>query len=339
MSGGRDAWEPPAVVGSLQLAAPIPPQPQPVHPMDVRLGSVVQLAGYDTTPAPEGTESPQHSMGSAPSGLRPVPFLVAHAGDRLDYTLYWRALVPLYDNYHAFLHLVDRLGHPLVQEDQVAGTVLAGPKLWGTNELSADYYRLHIPTSAPSGLYWPSVGLYDFKTLARLRALDGTTGKPLDPLQLPPIKIIGGPQPGPEHPTDIRMGDAATLAGYDLALPAGGPRAGDQLTVTLYYRSRAAVAANYTRFLHLYNPQLGMAAQADALPQEGDNPTWAWVPGEVIVDHVRLDVAAGATPGTYHLLTGLYDTQAAGARLPLYDSQNRPLPDAQADLAQVVVSK
>ena len=337
--GGNEAWQAPAIVAGFQLAAPIPPQHQPAHPMDVRLGGIVQLAGYETHPAPERTGSRERAMGSAPSGLSPVPFLVAHAGDRLDYTLYWRALVPLYDNYHAFLHLVDRLGRPLVQEDQVAGTVLHGPKLWDTNELSADNYRLHIPGSTPSGLFWPSVGLYDFKTLARLQALDGATGKPLDPLQLPPIKIIAGRQLSPEYPADIRIGDAATLVGYDLALPAGGPRAGDRLTVTLYYRSRAAVTANYTRFLHLYSPQLGMAAQADALPQEGDNPTWAWVPGEVIVDAVALDVAAGAAPGTYRLQTGLYDTQDAGARLPLYDSQDRPLPDAQADLGQVEVRK
>ena len=44
VAGGDDeAWQAPAIVGSFQLAAPIPPQHQPAHPMDVRLGGVVEL--------------------------------------------------------------------------------------------------------------------------------------------------------------------------------------------------------------------------------------------------------------------------------------------------------
>jgi hypothetical protein len=72
---------------------------------------------------------------------------------------------------------------------------------------------------------------------------------------------------------------------------------GATLTLTLYYRSLAPATADLTRFVHLYAPASGMIAQHDSLPTGGLNPTWAWLPGEVITDQVTLTVGADAAPG------------------------------------------
>ena len=96
-----------------------------------------------------------------------------------------------------------------------------------------------------------------------------------------------------------QLGDLATLVGYNLGLPAAGLRAGSQISVTLYYRANAVTDLDLTRFAQLYSPELGMAAQQDSPPAQGGNPTWSWVPGELIADAVVLTVAPEARPGPY----------------------------------------
>ena len=130
------------------------------------------------------------------------------------------------------------------------------------------------------------------------------------------------------------MGELATLVGYDLAVPETGMRAGSQISLTLYYRANAATDQDLTRFAQLYSPELGMAAQQDSPPAQGGNPTWAWVPGEVVSDTVTLTVGEEARPGKYVLQVGLYNP-SDGMRLPVRDQAGNPLPDGQVVLAEL----
>jgi hypothetical protein len=82
---------------------------------------------------------------------------------------------------------------------------------------------------------------------------------------------------------------------------------------------------------------LGTVAQQDNQPQAGNNPTWSWVPGEVIVDPVTLEIPTEAKPGVYSLLIGLYDPKANQARVTLYDAQGKPIQDNQASLVEIIV--
>jgi hypothetical protein len=315
----------PVVVGSVGVDASPLADRRPTHPGTAEYDGSILLAGYDG-PA-------MRRLGS--QGTAGLP--VAAPGDALEYTLYWQALRSQSENYHSFVHLVDASGNPLVQSDHIAGTMLAPPKLWDAYHLQPDQFRLRIPKDAPGGLYWPSVGLYDFQTLARLPISDTLSHADLTDYRLAPVKVIGSPQTNPQHKADARFGEFASLIGYDLVLPLGGLHAGDQVTVTLYFASQAPTDGDFTRFLHLQNPEHGMAAQYDSLPQAGKNPTWAWVPGEIIADQVLLTIAPGTPPGSYALSAGLYDAHSGGARVPASDGKGRSLSDNQAILTELKV--
>ena len=126
---------------------------------------------------------------------------------------------------------------------------------------------------------------------------------------------------------------AAAHAG---SLPAGGLRAGDSVTLTLYYQAAQATAVDLTRFVHVYDPALGLAAQADSQPQSGRNPTSAWQPGEQVVEHVVLTISPAAKPGRYQLLLGFYDP-ANGSRLAVLDAANQSLPDGRLPITTVTL--
>ena len=159
-------------------------------------------------------------------------------------------------------------------------------------------------------------------------------GQAVDELRtLPPIKVVGRAGPAPEHKREARIGDFAELLGYDMKPPGEPLQPGDQLTVTLHYRVTAAPPGNYTRFLHLRGPEGAMITQHDSLPEEGRNPTWAWALGEIVTDQITLSLPPELPAGEYSLITGFYNPQAGGARVPLRDADGRTLVDGQIEIA------
>ncbi|MCL4863990.1 MAG: hypothetical protein KJZ93_31570, partial [Caldilineaceae bacterium] len=313
----------PVIVGQVSLPATGYDERKPRQRVHVQAGEQAQLLGFDL----EAGRKPLTATHRRPA--------VAPAGAYLRYRLYWRALGPIDKNYHGFVHLVDVNGQPLVQEDQLPGPFFHPPRLWDPYRLVTDTYLLRLPPDAPSGLYWPAVGLYDFETLERLPLrIDETSDLGYD-YRLPPIKLLNPPAAKPAQALDIQLGEMAWLFGMDMSAPNAEARPGDSLVVTLYYRVAQPTTVNYTRFLHLHSDEHGMAAQQDGIPQNGRNPTWAWQADEVVADTVELSIAQGAPPGVYTLYSGFY-TRANGARLPLA-AQGQPAPDNRATLATITI--
>ena len=233
----------PAVIGTVTLSASVPPNPQPAHTLAAIFDDRIRLSGFDLR---------VDRKSSPPTSTQPP---VASRRD-VDVILYWQPFRPIDTNYHGFVHLVDTRGRPLVQTDHLPGPHFSPPTTWLPGHLNPDVYRLRIPHTTPSGIYRPSVGLYTFDDQERLpcamaRSQNRATIFP------PPIKIVNLQVGEPSQRTHYRFGDMAELIGYDLDLPANGVRAGDTLTLTLYYRSIGNTAADLTRFVHLYNPQTG----------------------------------------------------------------------------------
>jgi hypothetical protein len=106
------------------------------------------------------------------------------------------------------------------------------------------------------------------------------------------------------------------LVGFEL--PSSQPvRAGDTLSITLMWQSRAELDANYTFFVHLAPlPDTPPIAQEDTQPCDNSYPTTWWSPGEAIEEYRRIALPANATPGQYTVTTGIYDW-VTGRRLPM----------------------
>ncbi|NJN83195.1 MAG: hypothetical protein HC802_13530 [Caldilineaceae bacterium] len=94
-----------------------------------------------------------------------------------------------------------------------------------------------------------------------------------------------------------------------------------------------------TQFVHLFDPALGMAAQRDLPPRGGKNPTSSWLPGEVIVDEISLQIGAEVAPGDYQLRLGLYDAANGATRVPVRDKNDNDLPDSQILLTTITVGR
>jgi hypothetical protein len=124
---GQDGRQSLASVGDLQLGTSTVPQVVPAYPLDVRFGQDVLLAGYDVTVNDQAITS-----ANSPHAL------LAYPGDGVNYTLYWRALRSLAENYHGFVHLVNTDGTPLVQHDQLAGSFFRAPRIWDSLYLQPD---------------------------------------------------------------------------------------------------------------------------------------------------------------------------------------------------------
>lgn len=324
---GNDELTPLRPVTMYELEhAPLPP-PQPQQPLDLQYGDQIHLVGYTL-----------RADGEVVTGTATQPPVV-RAGHYLRTTLFWQATGLVDQNYHAFVHLTDIHGAPLVQEDQLPGPLFHAPQMWNAYRPYNDSYLLRIPADAPSGLYWPGVGVYDFATLDRLPIPASDADRHL----LPPIKILGEVASEPAVMSGAQLGDLATLVGYMVAsateLAVGDDlavRAGDPLTLTLHWQSEAATATGYTRFIQIYHPELGMAAQFDSPPQAGANPTWAWVPGEVIVDTASLIIDTDAVPGDYGIYTGFYNPED-GVRLPVHGADGVPDPANWVQVGTIVV--
>lgn len=258
-------------------------------------------------------------------------------------TLHWATAQALAENYHAFVHLVDGNGHPIAQEDHIPGPLFAPPASWTPGRSYTDAYLLRVPADAPGGVYWPEVGIYTYGDQERLPAYADAASQQAnvrtDAVRLSPLKIVGETRrPSPQRPLQARVGDTFEVLGYDITALNQRVHPGDTVTLTLYYRSIAPTSADLTRFVHLYAPALGMAAQHDSPPTDGLNPTSAWRPGEIITDRVTLTVNTDAVPGTAHLLLGFYDAAAGAERIPVFDAEGAPLPDAALPLAEVEIA-
>jgi hypothetical protein len=309
----------PLWIGEITIPQQPPARVKPRHEVDAQIGQRIELAGFDL----QRGQQLVNANAAKPTVVRP--------GDYLRYRLYWQALRPLQQNYHGFVHLVNVHGWPLVQEDQLPGPFFHPPLLWDTYHPQTDTYLLRIPEDAPSGLYWPATGMYNFATMQRLPFYTTDTAGGINlagyEYRLPPVKVVNSPTVQPAQPLAVELGTIGHLIGYDLSLPTQTIRAGESFTTTLYYRSEQTTTVDYTRFLHFYDPERGMAAQHDGLPQAGVNPTWSWFPDEVIVDPIQLTLPLTTTPGTYTLYHGFYDAAADAVRLPLTQNGARLLDD------------
>jgi len=142
------------------------------HPLDLTLGDVVHLRGFDL----DRTQ--------------------ATPGDTLALTLYWQADGPTDLDYTVFVHLVGPDGRPHGQVDRQPAGGAAPTTSWAPGQVIVDEIALPVAADAPAGTYHIAVGMYDAASGARLPVTDASgQSLPDDQAALPvEITVAGGPQ-------------------------------------------------------------------------------------------------------------------------------------------------
>jgi hypothetical protein len=243
------------------------------------------------------------------------------APDQLEVRLEWSAAQPLAVNYAISLRLLDAQGETRAALDTQPGYGFLPTGTWRPGERIVDGYTLPLPADLEAGPgYRVQVVLYPLPSLTPVgQAQIGAFRLPLDaPFEMErPARRFSPPTP--EVPLGVTFDEQIRLAGVDLA------REEDVLRLTLWWEALRAPAADYTVFVHLFDPEeRENVVQSDAYPRAGAYPTSWWAAGEVVSETIALPLA-GLEPGTYRLAAGLYDHTLT--RLPATGPGGERIPD------------
>jgi 4-amino-4-deoxy-L-arabinose transferase-like glycosyltransferase len=207
------------------------------------------------------------------------------------------------------------------------GAGLSGGAVWG-NQIRGYMLARELESQYCPGRRWvvidvspatghTMVGLHDYAWF--LEFLPGAGFKLVDDLvreeqllrvyQAPPRPLLTDI----ETPLQVDLGENIQLLGYHFSQTTA--RAGEPLALTLYWRAKEPIDADYKVFVHVVDSDGVLRAQEDVRPRYGRFPTYLWMPGSVIVDEHQLSLPLDLEPGTYALGVGLYPWPD-GARLP-----------------------
>ncbi|MBI2939314.1 MAG: glycosyltransferase family 39 protein [Chloroflexi bacterium] len=179
------------------------------------------------------------------------------------------------------------------------------PEIWVVTEAPAK-----APTNAVESLLNRSLVQIADEPFARFRLLRYAT----QPSNLPFVSA------------SYRFGAGIALTGF---VARGGPvEPGRTLDLTLRWQAGPEPVArpDYVVFTHLVGADATLLAQHDGPPAGGYAPTSQWEPRQVIHDHHRIAVPAGAARGPYAVRVGLY-LLATGERVSVVDAEGRSVSD------------
>lgn len=137
-------------------------------------GGAIGLIGYDF-----GKESNPDQPGSK---------LMFKAGEAVNLVLYWKAERSIPKDYTVFVHLLDASGEIVTQRDTQPLNGTSRTSQWKPGDFVVDSAPLALPVDAAPGEYRLEIGLYDQKTMERLR-VTAKDGKADDKVILGPIEV------------------------------------------------------------------------------------------------------------------------------------------------------
>ena len=129
-----------------------------------------------------------------------------------------------------------------------------------------------------------------------------------------------------------RLDGGVTLSGYSLS--GDGLRAGDALTVTLFWSAEGPIVEDYTVFVHLVDEAGRLWGQHDGTPLMGAYPTGQWPENLLLPDPHAIAIDPGTPPGGYAVFVGLYRRPSLD-RVPAYTPDGSRWPDDRIELAEV----
>ncbi len=270
-------------------------QPMPISavtsqiPLDVTFGDQIKLIGAEVK---SNTTQP---------------------GGAIEVTLYWQALKPIEKDYSTFVHLLGEHDILVAQRDMYPGQGLWPTSQMKSGDIITSRYVLNIPSTAyaPDRLKW-EVGVYDFATQQRLPASSGG-----DNMRFGSVQLVVQASDVP-NPMRVNLGDQIELIGYALDRRTASPN--ESIFLTLYWRGKAKMSADYTVFTHVLQPPETLWAQQDKPLQP---PSSSWSIGQVISDTYELTIKPDAPRGVYDIEVGVYDPQKNFERLRVVTEDGR----------------
>ncbi len=245
--------------------------------------------------------------------------------------LYWRLLEPRKESLTLTMRLLDDAGREIVYSDSVFPKPLSSES--GIVNVA---WTLEPPVEARPGLYRLELDL-DAAGQGRVPVLARDYEPISDKYLIDDLKFALGQPSASEwalaHPVNIKFGEVISLVRYSQSDET--VRAGDLVTLTLFWQAQARMSKDYTLFVHLLDAQGNIRCQFDAMPRAGAYPTSVWDAGELVRDQLALALPGDLATGDYDLELGWYELSSL-TRLDVVDVTGKRLGDHMT-LSQVSV--
>jgi hypothetical protein len=218
-----------------------------------------------------------------------LPKRRVRSGGMLPLVLYWRALVPLSENYQTFVHIAQPLHLVWGQADRPNPGDFPTTR-WPLGKYVWDAYDIRIPLGTPPGEYMINVGVPLWAEGYRLPRVDQDGQVLGDGVVIATVEVLP-PRRQPDR-EDLNMTDAM------VAFPEGGvtlmgheaPRRADlpgEWHIELFWRADRDNPSARVRDLVLLDANGDEVRRISGPPTEGIYPFEVWHAGEVVRDPLR----------------------------------------------------
>ena len=129
-------------------------------------------------------------------------------------------------------------------------------------------------------------------------------------------------RPPIQHAMEANLGNRVKLLGYTLDTET--VKAGESLTLTLYWQAIAPMETSYTVFTHVTDEGGAIKGQKDERPVEGTHLTTHWRSGEIVADPYEIVIGPQVPPGRYTIEVGMYQWES-GQRLEVIGTDGQVL--------------
>ena len=277
--------------------APAYAQPAPMAavtpqiPLDVTFGDQMKLLGADVK-----------STSTQPGGQSEI-------------TLYWQALKPIEKDYYTFVHLLDQDEIVVAQR-----LMMPGQGAWPTSQMKmGDIIPSRYVINVPPTAYAPDAFVYEVGMCTTCEDRDPRlpVSSGGDSVRFGSLELMGQSSDVP-NPMQVNLENQIDLIGYSLDRRAASPN--ESIFLTLYWRARSKMPADYTVFTHVLQPPETIWAQQDKQLQPSSSN---WSIGQVVSDTYELKIKPDAPPGVYDIEVGVYDPQKNFERLRVLTDDGR----------------
>jgi hypothetical protein len=229
----------------------------------------------------------------------------------LEIQLAWITRRQLSHNYNVSLRLLDDNGNWHSQLDAQPGYGFLPSSDWPVGFEVNDWLAMPLPQDLP----------VESPLALILRLYEVESGEAVLSRRLGEIRIQEGQvsfqenEPAFSLPNDLTplsalFGETIRLHGYQI------DQTGTDLRLTLYWEAVNSDMLDYTRFVHLFNPETEtVVAQNDGQPRSNSYSTSQWTAGEIVADTITFDLA-DVPGGSYQIGVGFY-RQEGGSLLHL----------------------